>query len=359
MRKLLLAVLASAVTLLLVGYVALLVPAVADTVAVRVIERQLSEQRDELFEPDALRVFFCGTSSPFPHETRAKSCVAVFAGNRFWIVDAGSGSWNSLGLLGIDASRIGGVLLTHFHSDHIGDLGELNMQTWAAGRLLPLRVFGPPGVERVVSGFADAYAFDREYRTAHHGASFMPPESSVMEAIAVAEPRYGEGPRTVLEEDGLKITAFPVRHEPVRPAYGYRFDYLGRSVVVSGDTAKTPALVDAAKGADVLVHEALAAHITRKIAEVADEVGRPRVATIVRDIGNYHTSTTQAARAANDATAQLLVMTHLVPPPPNRFAERIFTRGIDEVREDGWLLADDGMLITLPAETDRIDVEQL
>lgn len=359
MTRILLGVVASVFALALVAYVALSVPAVTDTVAVRLIEQRLTEQHQELFEPDALRLFFCGTSSPLADQTRAQSCVAVFAANRFWVVDTGPGSSNRLGLLGIDLSRIGGVLLTHFHSDHIGDLGELNMQSWAAGRLLPLQVFGPPGVERIVSGFAEAYALDRQYRTDHHGASLMPAESSKMNAVVIAEPRYGEGPRTVLEVDGLKITAFPVRHDPVRPAYGYRFDYLGRSVVLSGDTARTPALVAAAKHADVLVHEALAAHLTDKIAEVADAVGRPRVAKIMRDIRDYHTSPTGAARAANDADAGLLVLTHLVPPPPNRIAERIFTREIDGVREKRWLLADDGMLITLPTKSDVIEVEQL
>jgi ribonuclease Z len=350
---------ASACALALVGYVALSVPAVADTVAARMIEQRLTERHQELFEPDALRVFFCGTSSPLPHPTRAQSCVAIFAADRFWVVDTGPGSTNTLGLLGIDLSRIGGVFLTHFHSDHIGDLGELNMQSWAAGRILPLQVFGPPGVERIVSGFTEAYAFDRQYRTGHHGASFMPVESSKMNPAAIAEPRYGEGPRTVLEVDGLKITAFPVRHDPVRPAYGYRFDYLGRSVVLSGDTARTPSLVAAAHNADVLVHEALAPHLTDEIASAADDLERPRVAKIMRDIRDYHTSTIGAAQVANEVDAKLLVLTHLVPPPPNRMAERIFTRGIDEVRAEGWLLADDGMLITLPTESDVMEVEQL
>jgi ribonuclease Z len=64
--------------------------------------------------------------------------------------------------------------LPHFHSDHIGDLGEFNMNTWAMGRPGPLRVYGPPGVERVVAGFAEAYALDTQYRIAHHGTEFLP-----------------------------------------------------------------------------------------------------------------------------------------------------------------------------------------
>ena len=359
MRRVLLGLFGAALALAMIVFVGLRVPAVVDTLAVRMIESRLTEQRHELLEPDALRVLLCGTSSPFPHRTRAKACVAVFAEERIWVVDIGPGATNELGLLGVDMSRVGAVLLTHFHSDHIGGLGELNLQGWASGRVLPLQVYGPPGVERVVSGFNEAYALDSSYRTAHHGSSFMPLARSIMTPQVIEEPIYGDGPETVLELGDLKITAFPVRHDPVRPAYGYRFDYLGRSVVISGDTARTPTLVDAAKGADLLVHEAEANHIVAKVAEVAAEVGRPRVAKIMNDIQDYHTSATQAAEAANRAEVGLLVLTHLAPPPPSSLAEHIFTRGVDEIRPEAWLLGSDGMLITLPAASNTIEVDEL
>ena len=262
-------------------------------------------------------------------------------------------------MLGVEGARIGGVLLTHFHSDHIGDLGEINMLTWVDGRVLPLRVFGPPGVDRVVAGLNETYALDSRYRNAHHGESFIPLSTSVMQAEVIEEPKYGEGPKKVLEIAGLTITAFPVRHDPVRPAYGYRFDYLGRSVVVSGDTAKTPTVIDAAKGADVLVHEAEAGHMVDKIGEIALEVGRPRIAQIMADIRDYHTSPVQAAEAANASGAKLLVLTHLVPPPPNAVAAGIFTRGVDTVRSEGWVLGEDGLLITLPGNSEDIALDNL
>src|SRR5882724_12865235 len=108
---------------------ALRVPAVQDAIIRRVAARAVGDSSDHLFADDALRVLLCGTSAPLPHPTRAKACVAVFAAGRFWVVDTGPGSWNRMALLGVDPTRIGGVMFTHYHSDHIGDLGEFNLNT--------------------------------------------------------------------------------------------------------------------------------------------------------------------------------------------------------------------------------------
>ena len=184
----------------------------------------------------------------------------------------------------------------------IGELGEFNLQTWGAGRSEPLRVFGPPGVERVVAGFNEAYALDTGYRIAHHGADFLPESAAHMQARPIEAPE-GAGPVLVVEENGLRITAFPVDHRPVVPAYGYRFDYRGRSVVVSGDTTKSSSLIAAAHGADVLVHEAQANHLIAAIGEAAAAIGRDRIAKIMHDIPSYHTTPVQAAEVANEAVA--------------------------------------------------------
>jgi ribonuclease Z len=228
-----------------------------------------------------------------------------------------------------------------------------------AGRPGPLRVFGPPGVERVVAGFTEAYALDSGYRIAHHGAAFLPPDVGRMEAQVIAGPAEGAGPTVVLQEGGLAITAFAVNHKPVIPAYGYRFDYRGRSVVVSGDTVKDAGLIAAAKGADVLVHEAQANHIVAMMREEAEKAGRTRIAKILGDIPSYHTSPVQAAEAANEAGVKLLVLTHLTPPPPNALVERAFVRGVDAVRPRGWVLADDGLLVTLPVGSDAVNVGRI
>ncbi len=355
MRRLLWWLVALAVLGVVVVVALFRVPALQDFVIARVIDRMVGQTSDELFAEDALRVALCGSSAPLPHPTRAKACVAVFAAGKFWIVDTGPQSWNRLALMRVDGRRIGAVMYTHFHSDHISDLGEFNLQTWGVGRPEPLRVYGPPGVERLVAGFQEAYELDTSYRVAHHGADFLPPAVQKMRAIPIDAP-LGVKPVTMLEEGGLTITAFSVNHEPVTPAYGYRFEYRGRSVVVSGDTAKSQALIDAAHGADVLVHEAQDNHLIAMIGTAARKAGRSRIVKIMDDIPSYHSTPVQAAEVANEAGVRLLVMYHLNPPPPNKLIEQVFLRGVADVRPTGWVVGDDGTLVTLPAESTEVVV---
>jgi ribonuclease Z len=359
MRRFLVWAVGLVVVLVLAFAVAERIPAVQDTVMRAAIGRMVANAPDSLFADDGLRVVLCGTASPLPHASRAKACAAVFAAGRFWVVDTGPGSWNRLGLLRVDGAKIGGVLLTHFHSDHIGDLGELNLNTWVAGRPEALHVYGPPGVERVTAGFNEAYALDSGYRVTHHGADFIPPEREAMVAEPIPGPAETGQPAVVFEEGGLKITAFAVKHDPVKPAYGYRFDYKGRSVVVSGDTAKSDSLIAAARGADVLLHEAQANHLVAMIGEAAAAHGRPRVAKIMHDIPSYHTSPVEAAETANEAGVKLLVLYHLTPPPRNGFMEQVFVRGVADARKGDWTLANDGLLVELPAGSSEVRTSQL
>lgn len=338
---------------------ALRVPAVQDRlVDIAIRERMDTRDRDALFADDALRLLVCGSASPLPSPDRARPCLAVIAGGKFYVVDAGPGAWNRLALLRIPGERIGGVLFTHFHSDHIGELGEFNLQTWAAGRGAPLQVYGPAGVKRVVAGFQEAYALDSGYRVAHHGPELLPMEHAQMQAhpLALAEDR---GMTDVLVDGELRIRVFPVTHTPIEPAVGYRFDYRGRSLVISGDTIKDAHLIAAARGADLLAHEAQNQEIVGQMHAVANDLGRTRYAKIMGDIPSYHTSPVEAAEAANEAGVPLLLLYHLTPPPPNRIAEIAFMRGVAQVRKDGVELARDGTLIELPLDGGEAVVRML
>ena len=126
--------------------------------------------------PDGLSVGLCGSGSPMPDPTRAGPCVVVVAGRQLFIVDTGPGSTRRLALMRLPPAEVTAVFLTHFHSDHIGDLGELMLQRWGGGATTaPLPIYGPTGVDQVVAGFNQAYSLDTGYRIAHHGVKVMLP----------------------------------------------------------------------------------------------------------------------------------------------------------------------------------------
>jgi ribonuclease Z len=256
----------------------------------------------------------------------------------------------------VPLEKIKGVFFTHFHSDHIGDLGELRLQTWVAGRRTPLKVYGPPGVEDVVKGFNEAYSHDADYRTAHHGEKMLPRED--VDLVPVIIP-MNTATAPALTANGLRVTAIRVDHGPVKPAYGYRFDYNGRSVTVSGDTAYYPPLAKAAHGSDVLVHEAQSNELVGILGQALLAGHRPRPAKIMHDIVTYHTTPVQAAEIANMADAKLLVFTHINPPLPNGIAESAFLHGVAGARHGDWMLGRDGTLIRLPGNSTEIEKTSL
>jgi ribonuclease Z len=352
-----LALSAAALVSACLGAAAFLAPSVEQWAFDRAAAKVTANVDESLLADDALRVLVVGSSAPLPSKQRAKACVAVFAGGKFYVVDAGPESTENLVLWGVALSEIGGVLLTHFHSDHVGDLGELNLQTWAGGRPGPLPVHGGPGVEAVVDGFNRAYSQDQHYRTEHHGDRVMPAATWAMVArpVRLDGPPTAEKDRTglVLEDGALRITAIEVDHSPV-PALAYRFDYKGRSAVITGDYKYHPPLARSAADVDVLVSEALSTQMTRSLGRGARAAGRENTATIMHDIEDYHVAPEQAAHLANQARVGLLVFYHLAPAPDNFLARRLFTRGVNAVRPDDWTMAEDGSLYTLPLGSSEI-----
>jgi len=304
--------------------------------------------------PDGLSVGLCGSGSPMPDPTRAGPCAVVMAGRQLFVVDSGQGSTKNLSLMNLPPAQVSAVFLTHYHSDHIADLGELMLQHWAAGAAsTPLPIYGPTGAEQVVAGFEAAYSLDRGYRIAHHGPKVVPPSGfgGAPHAFAVDK----DSPDVLLiDEPDLKVYAFPVDHEPVEPAFGYLFIYKGRRVVISGDTAPCARIESAAANADVLVHEGLAPNMVAVQREAALRHGRANLASIFHDILSYHTTPEQAAGIAERAHVSLLLFTHVIPPLPLNALEGPFLGRARNIFHGRMRVGRDGDFIILPAGSTEI-----
>lgn len=306
---------------------------------------------------DGLHLGLCGTGSPMPNPDRAGPCNVVIAGDKIYVVDIGEGGSRNLTLMGVDSSAIKGVLLTHFHSDHVDGMGPMMLIHWVRdGNTKPLPVHGPRGVEAVIDGFNAAYATDDTYRTAHHGEEVAPTSGGG----AVAHPFAMTSDKVKVIEDGdLTITAFNVIHTPVFPAVGYRFDYKGRSLCISGDTAKSANLEAVCNGVDIIVHEALQPRMVKEMQLAMEERGNTIAAKIFFDIQDYHASPEQAAESAQTAGADMLVLSHLVPPMPTDFLHATFLGDAADRFDGPIIVGADGMLFSMPPDSKEIQQKNL
>ena len=328
-------------------------PPVQDRIMVSVVSGMINAPNN-LPEEDALSAAVCGSRSPIPSPGRAETCVMVRAGENIYIVDIGDGSASNLRSWGIPFNKIKSVLLTHLHSDHISDLADLQLATWInENRETKLDVYGPDGVNLITEGFETAYELDYFFRNTHHGEQIAPLDVAGLSPhiVDLDQPK-------IIDEDGLVVTAFKVVHDPVEPALGYRFDYKGRSLVISGDTSYSKNLIENSRDVDVLFHEAQANHMVNLIRDFNLQRGADLNAKLMEDITTYHTTPVEAAEIANLANVKHLIFYHLTPAPRNYITEIIFLRGIDEVREE-WTLSNDGTMVVLPVESDEVIFSEL
>jgi ribonuclease Z len=304
---------------------------------------------------DGLHLYLCGTGSPFPDATRAGPCAVVIAGETMLVVDIGEGAARNIQQGGLPIGDVDALLLTHFHSDHVDGIGPLMLLRWTQSAAQdPLPVLGPGGVEAVIAGFNAAYATDNGYRVAHHGAAIVPPSGAGARVLPFVLPP-ADGSRTnVYNRGGLVVSAFRVDHDPVSPAVGYRFDYRGRSIVISGDTAASAAVTANARGADLLLHEALQPRLVAHLTSALQRNGQPDNAQITRDILDYHATPEDAARSAEAAGVRALVLTHIVPPVPSSWLYAAFLGDAPGLFGGEITVGEDGMLFSLPVGSDAI-----
>jgi ribonuclease Z len=205
-----------------------------------------------------------------------------------------------------------------------------------------MAVIGPPGVSAVVDGLNNAYRPDLTYRVAHHGKELLAPDLGVMQAKLMEA-------GTVKKLGDLSVTSFVVNHDPVHPAVGYRFDFRGRSVVISGDATITPGLIAAATGADLVLQDSLSLPIVKSL-ETAS--AGSRMEKIFFDIQDYHAHTSDLSALVAQSGLRQLALYHLVPPPQNALFEKIFSRDLPK----NTIVTQDGMLFELPAGSEEIRV---
>lgn len=308
----------------------------------RTVERNVARDLLAGLDPKALHIGFCGTGSPVPSRERGEACTAVIAGGRLFIFDAGENAARTLTLMGMPLGKVEGVWLTHLHTDHFQGLGNLALQRWAGtGATTQLAVFGPEGVREVATGLNMAYRIDSTYRIAHHGEATVPPTGFGLTASAIA-------PGVIYDKGGVRITAFAVDHRPIVPAYGYRIDFEGHSVTLSGDTAPTPGLIAAAKGSDLLVAEALSMRMVKAIQTASAKAGLAGRARIMGDIQNYHTSPEAAADMAKAAGVKTLALSHVVPSVPGFMEGAFLGDAEDHFPGPVWMMRD-GDLVSIGA----------
>jgi len=244
----------------------------------------------------ATQVVMLGTGTPNADPDRSGPAVAVIAGGRAYLVDAGPGivrravASAQRGVRALEPSRLSIVFVTHLHSDHTVGLPDLMLTPWVLERHDPLEVYGPPGIKAMTDHLLEAYAEDIRIRQ-----SGLEPEKSEGYEVNAHEIVEGE----VYRDSNVTVTAFAVPHANWEHAFGYRFEARDRVIVISGDTRPSEAVARACNGCDVLVHEVYSSRGFKN-----------RPLAWQRYHADAHTSTEQLASIATWAHPKLLVLYH-------------------------------------------------
>jgi ribonuclease BN (tRNA processing enzyme) len=245
---------------------------------------------------DEVKIVLLGTGNPNPTPERGGPALAIIAGGRAYLFDFGTGVVRAAekafeaGEVALEPKRLSIAFLTHIHSDHTLGLADLILTPWILEREEPLYIYGPPGTAELVAGTLAAYRDDIRIRA----EGSQPGNDTGWHTFAY---EISKGP--VYQDTNLSIEAFEVCHGDVVPSFGFRVRAEGKTIVLSGDTAPCPPVVEMARGADVLVHE------------VYSTAG---FATLPEDWQAYHarhhTSSAELAAIATTARPKLLVLTH-------------------------------------------------
>jgi len=265
-----------------------------------------------LADTESIYVYTIGTSSPIPSE-RVQTGTAVIVKGHFFIFDVGDGVVRQAENMGLPLDRLDGVFITHYHSDHFMDLAALPSRSWLMGRSENLHLYGPDGTDSISQSIKGYLHLENKYRVDHHGPETM--DISKVHVIAHEFKNVQNSKEIVYHQDGIKITAFDVNHEPIEPAVGYSIEYKGKKVVISGDTKKNDLVLEMAQDADLLLHEVILNSLLQQLEAGLEENGLERNKKIIHDIQDYHTTPAEVAEIAAKANVKKLVLHHYAPAP--------------------------------------------
>jgi ribonuclease BN (tRNA processing enzyme) len=249
----------------------------------------------------ATKLVLLGTGGgPRPRKASSGSAQVIVSNGVAYVIDCGDGVARQMAFAGIPFPSLRHVFITHQHSDHTADYGNLIQLAWTAGLNSRVDTWGPPPLARMTELFFAMNASDIDIRVANEGRAPLRP------LVHVHELTDGGA---IVSDENVRVTGALVHHPPVVPAFAYRFDARDRSIVISGDTAPSQNLETLAAGADVLVHSVMyPPAIDRLVARV------PNAAALKASILAHQTSAEDAGRVAQRAGVKTLVLSHFVPP---------------------------------------------
>ncbi|MBI4966099.1 MAG: MBL fold metallo-hydrolase [Desulfomonile tiedjei] len=260
------------------------------------------------------RLILLGTAGgPRPNKVRSSPAQVILVNSVPYVVDCGYGVARQLAMADVPLPKLRHVFLTHHHSDHNADYGNLILLSWAAGLKTPVDTYGPPPIEKMTKLFWELNDFDINIRIAD--------EKRVPLAPLVKVHEFDKG-GLVMQDENVKVTATLVNHPPVVPAFAYRFDTGERSIVISGDTTPSDNLIKLAQGADVMVHEVIhKPSLARLVAKI------PNADKLLEHIVASHTTHDDVGKVAKAAGVKTLVLSHIVPADDTSVTDEIWIEG--------------------------------
>jgi ribonuclease Z len=310
--------------------------------------------------PDGLHVALCGAGSQFLVDPkRSEPCVLVLAGKQLFVVGAGNKSTQIIESMNFGAGEVKAIFLTAFHSYQINGLGQLLNWNWLLAKAdKPLPVFGPKGVDNVVSSLNQAYFMDSRFKLNTLNPQHVSPISYGGRPITINFDKPDDI-ATISKTNDLEILAFQVSGANNEPTLGYIFKYKGRSALITGDVPKSADIVQRAKNVDLLVHDALSPVLMKAYLDGAVKSGLVHVAELFSVIMTQHTTPEEAAHTATKAQVKYLLLSGVTPPLQLPGAEGIFMGEAKSIFKGPLKIGSDGDVVSMPAHSDEFNFRNI